>query len=59
MIIEYSFFDKYDIQKFNNDVPTDDFDCGNNDLNDFIKNEAELYKLQLITIPYIVTEKTK
>lgn len=59
MIIEYSFFDKYDIQKFNNDVPTDDFDYGNNDLNDFIKNEAELYKLQLIAIPYIVTEKNK
>ena len=59
MIIEYSFFDKYDIQKFNNDVPTDNFDCGNNDLNDFIKNEAELYKFQLIAMPYIVTEKNK
>ena len=53
------FFEKYDIQKFENDIPTDAFDCGDDDLNDFIKNEVLFYKQQLIAVPYVVVEKDK
>ena len=52
-------FEHYDIQKFESDIPTDEFDCGDEDLNDFIKNEVQLYKAQLITMPYVVVEKGK
>ena len=53
------FFEHYDIQKFESDISTDEFDCGDEDLNDFIKNEVQLYKAQLITMSYIVVEKRK
>lgn len=53
------FFEKYEIQKFENDIPTDNFDCDDEDLNDFIKNEVQFYKQQLIAMPYIVVEKDK
>lgn len=53
------FFEKYDIQKFENDIPTDNFDCGDEDLNDFIRREVWFYKEQLIAMPYIVVENGK
>lgn len=53
------FFEKYDIQKFESDIPTYNFDCGDEDLNDFIKNEIQFYKQQLIAMPYVVFEKGK
>lgn len=55
----HDFFERYDIQKFESDIPTNTFDCGDDDLNDFIKNEVQLYKHQLIAMPYIVIEKDK
>lgn len=53
------FFEQFDIQKFESDIPTDEFDCGDEDLNDFIKNEVQFYKKQLIAMPYVVVEKGK
>ncbi|MBR6295019.1 MAG: GNAT family N-acetyltransferase [Treponema sp.] len=53
------FFEQYDIQKFENDIPTEGFDCGDEDLNDFMKNEIQFYKNQLIAMPYVVVEKGK
>lgn len=52
-----NFFEQYDIQKFENDISAEKFDCGDEDLNDFIKNEVQFYKEQLIAMPYIVVEK--
>lgn len=51
------FFEHYDIQKFESDISAENFDCGDEDLNDFIKNEVQFYKDQLIAMPYIVVEK--
>ena len=31
------FFEKYNIRKLENDISIGDFDCGDEDLNDFIK----------------------
>ena len=53
------FFEQFDIQKFESDIPTDEFDCGDEDLNDFIKNEVQFYKKQLIAMPSVVLEKGK
>ena len=50
---------KYEVKKLADDVLVTDFDCGDEDLNDFIKNEAHLYKEQLLAMPYIMTEKGK
>ena len=50
------FFEKYNIRKLENDITIGDFDCGDDDLNDFIKNEVQFYKAQLIAMPYVVTE---
>ena len=54
-----NFFEQCDIQKFESDIPTEQFDCGDEDLNDFIKNEVQFYKQQLIAMPYVVVEKDK
>ena len=47
------FFEQYDIQKFESDISAKKFDCGDEDLNDFIKNEVQFYKEQLIAMPKI------
>ena len=53
------FYEQYDIQKYESDIPTNNFDCGDEDLNDFIKNEVNFYKQQLIAMAYVVVEKGK
>lgn len=57
MISFEEFTARYDVQKLDDNVFVTDFDCGDEDLNDFIKNEVHLYKEQLLVMPYIVTEK--
>lgn len=60
MISDEEFIEKYDIQKFtDDDISIMGFDCGDEDLNDFIKNEVHLYRNQLIAMPYVLTEKNK
>ena len=51
-----AFFEKYNIRKLENDITIGNFDCGDYDLNDFIKNEVQFYKAQLLAMPYVVTE---
>ena len=53
----FDFYEHFDIQKYESDIAIDSFDCGDEDLNDFIKNEVKIYKQQLIAMPYVVTEK--
>ena len=59
MISESEFFRDYEIQKLDDDVSVSGFDCGDADLNDFIKREAHFYRTQLLTMPYVLTEKDK
>ena len=59
MIQEEEFFKCYDIKKLDERFPADDFDCGDADLNDFIKREAHFYRTQLLAMPYVLTEKDK
>ena len=59
MISEKMFFESYDIVKLEKDISISDFDCGDDDLNDFIRNEVYFYKNQFLTMPYVVTEKDK
>ncbi len=53
----FDFYEHFDIQKYESDIAIDSFDCGDEDLNDFIKNEGKIYKQQLIAMPYVVIEK--
>ena len=57
MISDSEFFEKYEIKKLPSDVFVTDFDCGDEDFNDFIKNEAHLYKNQFLAMPYILTRR--
>ncbi len=59
MISEFDFFDKYEIQKLENDISVNEFDCGDDDLNDFIRSEAFFYKHQYLSMPYVLTEKDR
>ena len=59
MMLESVFVEKYDIQKLEDGVSVNDFDCGDEDLNDFIKNEVHFYKKQFLAMPYVVTERDK
>ena len=59
MIQEEEFFKRYDIKKLDERFSADDFDCGDADLNDFIKREAHFYRTQLLAMPYVLTEKDK
>ena len=59
MISEVDFFSNYEIQKLADDISVSDFDCGDADLNDFLKNEVHLYKNQLLAMPYVLTRKNR
>ena len=51
MISEEEFLNRYDIQKLEDDVCINSFDCSDEDLNDFITSEVVFYKKQLIAMP--------
>ena len=57
MISEEEFLNRYDIQKLEDDVCINSFDCGDEDLNDFITSEVVFYEKQLIAMPYVIIEK--
>ena len=59
MISATEFLANYDVQKFYEDIPVSDFDCGDEDLNDFIKKEIHFYRNQFLAMPYILTRKDK
>lgn len=45
---------KYSIRKLQNGEDTHLFDCGDEDLNDFILNEAKLYRKELLAVSYVL-----
>ena len=51
------FLRNYDVKKLDEHFPVSDFDCGDEDLNDFLKKEVFLYKEQLLAMPYVLTKK--
>ncbi len=60
MISDAEFLAEYDVQKLtDNDISIGDFDCGDEDLNDFIKNEVHFYRNQLLAMPYVLTKKNR
>lgn len=47
---------KYSIRKLPNGEDTHLFDCGDEDLNDFILNEAKLYRKELLAVSYVLEQ---
>lgn len=47
---------KYSIRKLQNGEDTHLFDCGDEDLNDFILNEAKLYRKELLAVSYVLEQ---
>jgi hypothetical protein len=44
----------YTIRKLNEDEKITSFDCGDEDLNDFILNESHLYRKELLAVSYVL-----
>ena len=59
MISDVDFLRIYDIKKLDERFSVSDFDCGDEDLNGFIRNEALFYREQLLAMPYVLTEKDR
>lgn len=60
MITFEKFNEQYDVQKLErDDIAIGDFDCGDSDLNDFIKNKVHFYRKQLLAMPYVLTNKNR
>ena len=57
MISDSDFLAQYNVQKLDDGISVSDFDCGDDDLNDFIKNEIHLYRNQFLAMPYVITPK--
>ena len=47
---------KYSIRKLQNSEDIHLFDCGDEDLNDFILNEAKLYRKELLAVSYVLEQ---
>ena len=59
-MISYSEFNsQYYVEKLITDIQISDFDCGDEDLNDFIMKEIHFYRNQRLAMPYIVTKKNQ
>lgn len=48
----------YTIRKLNEDEIINSFDCGDEDLNDFILNESHLYRKELLAVSYVLEQNT-
>lgn len=49
---------RYEVRKLFVDELIESFDCGDADLNDFLLNEAALYRKALLAVTYVFEEKT-
>lgn len=47
----------FEIQTLTDDIDTTKFDCGNADINDFLKDDSIEYQEGLLAVTYIVTEQ--
>lgn len=52
------FLERFRTRKLKEGEQVSSFDCGDNDLNEFILNDANLYLKQLLAVTYIIEEKT-
>lgn len=50
---------QYAIRRLEKEECVQSFDCGDNDLNDFILNESPLYRKALLAVSYIVEDENK
>ncbi len=50
-------FSQIEIRKLKGCELVSGFDCGDEDLNDFIQNEASLYRQSLLAVSYVLVEK--
>lgn len=51
------FYNGFQVRKLRADERIPFFDCGDEDLNDFIVNDASIYRKALLAVTYIVEEK--
>ena len=51
------FSNSYEIRKLKKGEQIESFDCGDDDLNDFILNEAPVYRKSLLAVTYIIVPK--
>lgn len=49
--------EKFHIRKLKRDEYVTSFNCGDDDLNDFILNEAQLYRKARLAVSYIIEKK--
>lgn len=49
---------RFRIRKLNEDESIGLFDCGDEDLNDFILNDAIVYRIALLAVTYVLEDKT-
>lgn len=50
---------RYEVRKLSADEQLKSFNCGDADLNDFLLNEATLYRKALLAVTYVFEEKTQ
>lgn len=48
---------RFEVRKISADEPIRSFNCGDADLNDFLLNEATLYRKALLAVTYVFEEK--
>ncbi len=56
-ITEDNFFETYSVHKLRKSESIQSFDCGDEDLNDFILNESLMYRQALLAVSYVVENK--
>ncbi|SHK83034.1 GNAT family N-acetyltransferase [Fibrobacter sp. UWEL] len=52
-------FSSLNIRRLREDDAIMNFDCGDLDLNDFLKKESSLYKTHLLAVSYVVVDKNR
>ena len=49
-----SVLDKIEIVRLEENTPKSSFDCGDNDLNDFLQNDAKNYLMSMLAVTYLI-----
>jgi hypothetical protein len=53
----YEIFEKFRVRKLDMHEQVLSFDCGDEDLNDFIRHESALYRKELLAVSYVFIER--
>ena len=51
--------EKIAIVRLEEDTPISSFDCGDNDLNDFLQNDAKNYLMSMLAVTYLIKVENK